>query len=337
MKKLLIFLFVLTLSVSAASASAFPDVTANTDYKFAIQWLNKQDIVEGYPDGSFQPDKCVNRAEFLKMLYLTTDENLSAKTLKEFSDINTKAWYYPYLATGVNQGIVAGYPDGTFRPANCINRVEAIKIITLKFEKNSPSEDLRFVADSIADLDSNAWYYPTTYNAISRNLVGLNHTELTNSGLKFYPADSMTRKEVAEVLYRFTGESNRTDYSIAKETFTHCEDEEATKCYEVDFELVFKNPVLTEGTEGDVSGLLYLRYFKNGTEQDAVLMNAANNTFLGDGGQPSKYKYEYFTISNPEMHQTEFIQLYGAYNVKIQDRTFTFQILNSNKAIDFFQ
>jgi hypothetical protein len=48
-----------------------------------------------------------------------------------FSDIGTH-WAAPHIARGARQGILLGYPDGTFRPEVRINRAEFIKVLAVQ-------------------------------------------------------------------------------------------------------------------------------------------------------------------------------------------------------------
>lgn len=71
MKKLFIFL---TLGIvisfaSVASAANFKDVPAGSWYEQPVNDLQKNGIIQGFPDGTYQPTKNVNRAEMAKMLH----------------------------------------------------------------------------------------------------------------------------------------------------------------------------------------------------------------------------------------------------------------------------
>ncbi|HRH92970.1 MAG TPA: S-layer homology domain-containing protein [Candidatus Peribacteria bacterium] len=88
-------------------------------------------IVQGYPDGTFQADQPVNRAEALKMLALAAQLQLppgASGATRTFSDVQADAWFRPTLDLAVAYDIASGYPDGTFRPGNAITRAESAKI-----------------------------------------------------------------------------------------------------------------------------------------------------------------------------------------------------------------
>jgi len=85
-------------SADSASAAPYPDVQADRWSAGKIEWAKGSEIVKGYPDGSFQPDKPVTRAELVvvlnKMAMLANDqqnESMELETTQEptnFSDIS---------------------------------------------------------------------------------------------------------------------------------------------------------------------------------------------------------------------------------------------------------
>lgn len=88
-----------------------------------------QGWINGYPDGTVRLDQPVNRVEFSKMLALAYERTLSTPdALKKFPDVYLDQWYAPYLGSAVAHGIMQGYPDGTMKPENTINKAEALKM-----------------------------------------------------------------------------------------------------------------------------------------------------------------------------------------------------------------
>jgi hypothetical protein len=222
MRKITIFLpalMLITAFFSGTAAAQFSDVGPETTYSESIWWLSDNGVIEGYPDGTFKPENCVNRVEFLKMLYLTNETNIDdlsagAGYADMFSDVDTDAWYWPYLRYALQTGTVEGYPDGTFKPARCTNRVEAIKMATLEFNNGQIPPDgyagISLLMNSFKDIDQNAWYYEYFRYAVTANILGMEHvTTVDNPESEYYgidqyyhPAESMPRNEVSEMLYR---------------------------------------------------------------------------------------------------------------------------------------
>lgn len=185
----------------------FADVEANHINHRAINFSSVENIIQGYEDGTFGPDKAVNRAELIKIVVEYTFETPDVNAYHNcFNDINQE-WYAPYVCYAKeNAGYVQGYEDDTYRPANEINRVEAIKIISQALMPNDFRPTL--TADELAipmpvDLDMAQWYADDIRFVILKELVdGYHVTQNADGSLNFHPGDSMTRKEVVEMIYR---------------------------------------------------------------------------------------------------------------------------------------
>jgi hypothetical protein len=67
-KKILITSLILTISVAPILARPFPDVQDNYVYKDAIEYMKTNNIVSGFSDGEFKPDRTITRGEFTKIL-----------------------------------------------------------------------------------------------------------------------------------------------------------------------------------------------------------------------------------------------------------------------------
>lgn len=189
----------------------FYDVPSSYPYYDSIYWMRNNDVVSGYSDGNFRPDICVNRAEFLKMMFevANTEDDIfdyPHYSTVHYSDVHPGDWFYPYVVAATYEGAVRGYVDGSFKPGNCVTRAEAIKVASLYFNDGDLPEidDYEF---RIVDNDFRQWYFPFVDYASRSNTVGLYHAIPASSGFDedayFYlPEAAMTRGEVAEMLYR---------------------------------------------------------------------------------------------------------------------------------------
>ena len=120
--------------MSTSVFAAFDDVTEDTDYYTAIGWMAYNEVINGYGDGTFGPDNCVQRAEILKMLFemLEIDES-DYDGDNPFTDVPAGEWFTGYIALAQERGTVEGYGDGSFKPAQCVLRSEAIKMAFKEF------------------------------------------------------------------------------------------------------------------------------------------------------------------------------------------------------------
>lgn len=216
MKKILLIpALILTLLIGQVANAAFSDVDDGTPYGSSIGWMNDNGVIQGYDDGTFKPDQCVNRAEFLKMMYLASktdiivEDGFAGSNYYDnfFTDTYTDQWYWPYVEQALRDKAIEGYPDGTFKPEQCVNRAEAIKMAVLGFwmfnEDAAESRGENIYRDAVPGEN---WFDDYLYSAVDANAVGKDHvTNVAADSMPevyFHPGESMTRKEVAEMLYR---------------------------------------------------------------------------------------------------------------------------------------
>jgi hypothetical protein len=119
---LLIICLVFILSSNASAQSDLGDVSNHWAEQVIGKWV-AEGVVSGYPDGTFQPNRQITRAEFItiinKALGCSQQANVS------FSDVKDTNWFYVEVAKAVKSGYIKGYEDGTFKPNNPISRQEA--------------------------------------------------------------------------------------------------------------------------------------------------------------------------------------------------------------------
>jgi hypothetical protein len=91
------------LAGAAPQESDFQDVTADHWGYEAIQWAKEHGIVDGYPDGTFKPDRSIGQTEFLAML-------IRAYQPKDFSEHSTDGnWKTPYFRYSIKMGWSGSY------------------------------------------------------------------------------------------------------------------------------------------------------------------------------------------------------------------------------------
>lgn len=202
-KYALLALAVFTFASIPVASAAFNDVSA-ADLRYdAIMYAQQNNIVSGYPDGDFKADTKINRAEFLKIVI---NANFSASDINAcltnngdkalFSDTSNSEWYAKYLCTGKERGVISGYPDGTFKPAQEINFAEAAKIISIAKNGHWAGSSLN---------DASVEWYKIYVKFLADNAA----IPATIQGLAY----NITRGEMVEMIYRIN--TNKTDlYSL---------------------------------------------------------------------------------------------------------------------------
>ncbi len=176
--------------VDETEEDPFSDVDSDNKNVTAIEYLKNNGVISGYSDGTFKPENALNRAELLKILVeglgVTPDATQYANC---FPDVTTE-WYAKYVCYAKEQGWVEGYPDQSFKPANEVNKVEALKMLLEVFDV-----DLEEPSSSpYSDVSMGEWYAKYVVNAYALDL-------LEESG-NYEPGESITRGGVSENIYR---------------------------------------------------------------------------------------------------------------------------------------
>lgn len=189
----------------AQSDAPFPDMQ-DTWYRYndAVIGLKDRGIINGYPDGTFGPHNTINRAELLKIIF--KGNAVSGAERRCFSDVNPDEWYAPFVCTAKRRGIINGYPDGTFKPAQTVNFAEAIKII------------LRAYGRDIEDASGEQWFAPYV-EELDRNDIFPEHSYIPWEDLSRLRASDLIwrvlRYDEDGMIYRFSSGCGKAKPSVA--------------------------------------------------------------------------------------------------------------------------
>ena len=141
MKKLLALVLALVMSMSLVTISnaAFKDAD-KIDHTEAVEVMNALGVINGMPDGSFNPSGNVTRAEMAKMITIIMLGDIDAAAFKgtttDLTDINGH-WAEGYIKYCYSQGVIAGRGDGTFAPNANVTAVEAAKMLLVAIGYNA--------------------------------------------------------------------------------------------------------------------------------------------------------------------------------------------------------
>ena len=136
MKKFLslVLALVMTMSLVTVSAGA-KDFTDNSkiNYSEAVDVMSAVKVIDGYADGSFNPSATLTRGAAAKIicnliLGPTTAGALVADAAP-YKDVPTNHTFAGYIAYCQKTGIISGYADGTFKPANSLTGYAFMKML----------------------------------------------------------------------------------------------------------------------------------------------------------------------------------------------------------------
>lgn len=119
-------------SVVAPVGAAVPGDAVGHSAESAIGKLMSVGVIEGFPDGTVRPDGLITRAEFSKIAVVAMGLEEAAASVMgptPFTDTVDGAWYSGYVNVAASNGLILGYPDGTFGPNRNLTNNEAITIL----------------------------------------------------------------------------------------------------------------------------------------------------------------------------------------------------------------
>ncbi len=174
--------------------------TTTTDYEghWAIDYISTvidAGIAQGVTDTEFEPNRYITRAEMAKMVVIAFGYEVPDSVSEtEFSDITVTDWYAKYVETAREHELVAGYGDGTFAPANYINRAEALKILIEAYLTDEEIEAIETDGMPFTDVNATVWYAPYISYSYENGIVqGYSDTE-------FAPGNNITRAEFCKII-----------------------------------------------------------------------------------------------------------------------------------------
>ncbi len=138
---------------SESYTTSFADVDVALWYSKYIGFEESQNIITGYQEGMFKPEKSITRAEFASMItrFVKLD---AASADMPFTDTDGH-WAQEQLAACYEAGYIKGYEDNTFLPDNYIIRAEAVAIINRVLDRN----DIKNTENPFTDIMASHWAY----------------------------------------------------------------------------------------------------------------------------------------------------------------------------------
>ena len=136
MKKFLSLVLALVMTMSLVTVSAGAKDFADSDkiqYTEAVDVMSAVKVIDGYTDGSFNPSATLTRGAAAKIicnliLGPTTASALVADAAP-YKDVPTNHTFAGYIAYCQKEGIISGYADGSFRPANSLTGYAFMKML----------------------------------------------------------------------------------------------------------------------------------------------------------------------------------------------------------------
>ncbi|WP_194840794.1 S-layer homology domain-containing protein [Filobacillus milosensis] len=189
-KKLLIGTLTALLSVglfysSVNAESVFTDVDEDYWGYPSITTLVNQDIINGFPDGTYRPEQPLSRAQSAIIIGKTLEINPNITPTHSFTDVNGSVSGHQYVYALAEEGVFAKVDQ--FNPNNPLTRAQMAKVLVEAFDLQAEGN----VQVNFSDVDRDHWAY--SYIDV---LVDTGITAGT-SEFTFSPSESVTRVQMA--------------------------------------------------------------------------------------------------------------------------------------------
>ena len=143
----------------SAEATGFTDVESGMWYTEAVLWAQANGIVEGFGDGTFQPNASMTREQMMAVFYRYSQHKgydvSDTMSLGIFADsIKIQSYAEDAMAWAVAVGLIKGFPDGTIRPQADSNRAQLATVL-MRFSQTLGSEadrDEDGISDAVEDF-----------------------------------------------------------------------------------------------------------------------------------------------------------------------------------------
>lgn len=195
---------VITLTFLTVPAFAYPDVSPTHWAAREIEILTEQGVIVGYPDGTFQPDENVTRAEFASMaIKALGQEHTTVAQPVSFTDIYPSYWAYDAIQKALYFDLVSCPEKGEpFRPDDPVSRAESITVAVnaLTTEQISTLKATEVLSKKYSDVDiiPESFIIPAGKAEILNMLVTIPSSDVKN----IEATRPATRAEVAAILYQ---------------------------------------------------------------------------------------------------------------------------------------
>lgn len=182
---------------------AYPDVDSTHWAAKQIEELTEKGVIVGYPDGTFQPDENVSRAEFASMaIKALGQEHTTVAQPVTFTDIDTSFWAYDAIQKALYFDLISCPPQGEpFRPDDTVTRAESISVAVnaLTTEQISDLKAKEVLSKKFADVNEvPQWFLIPAGKAEILNML----VTIPSEDKARIEADRpATRAEVTAILY----------------------------------------------------------------------------------------------------------------------------------------
>ncbi|MBN3885693.1 MAG: fasciclin domain-containing protein [Nostoc sp.] len=183
---------------SPTSTTNLSDVSSDYWARPFIQALADNNVIAGFPDGTYRPNQPVTRAEFAALIQKAFNNQNRVRQLSAggFSDVPAGYWAASAIQQAYETGFLAGYPGNVFRPNQEIPRVQGI--VALSSGLGLTGGDTNTLSTYYNDASAIPNYAVGSVAAATVGNLVVNYPDVK----QLNPQQSLTRAEAAALLYQ---------------------------------------------------------------------------------------------------------------------------------------
>lgn len=181
------------------NAKSFIDIADDYWAKSSVDFVSSREIFKGTTDVTFSPLDVVDRGMMATVLYRLS--GAVAEGENAFFDVVSDAWYTEAVIWANHSGVVTGYADGTFGPADAVTREQMATMLFRYAKAMGMDTSAKGDMDKFDDAHTiSSWATEAMTWAVGAGLI--NGTTGDGSSLSLSPAKSTSRAEVAAIMQR---------------------------------------------------------------------------------------------------------------------------------------
>lgn len=132
---------VVAAGLQGSTAITFPDVKDGDWFAPYVKTAVSNGVIGGYANGKFGPNDSLTREQAAKIVVNAFGLPKVTPASPSFSDVKSTDWSYSFVETLVSYGIVSGYGNGKFGPADNVTREQVAKIVSLALSPAAPVDN----------------------------------------------------------------------------------------------------------------------------------------------------------------------------------------------------
>ncbi len=168
---------------------------------FGIEHPSHISYINGYPDGTVNPDGNITREEIAAVLHRVKEYEETNAIGNVFPDVTSDRWSADEIEKMADEKIILGYPDGDFKPEGNLTRAEFAALVYRFVGLGEEDSD-----NYLSDLYETHWAYKEIKALCDAGLV-----QGYEDG-SFRPENNITRAEVMTVINKILGRKPMDSY-----------------------------------------------------------------------------------------------------------------------------